>query len=64
MRTFFATALAASVTAISQLDSDFMAFIAQYGRNYKDLNEYAFRLEQFERVRTEILAHNETESTY
>jgi hypothetical protein len=55
MRTF-ASAILASVASAKLLDisSDFQAYIAKYGKDYKDVEEYEMRLARFEAMEEEI----------
>jgi cathepsin L len=57
MRTFAAAILASAVSA-KMLDNStaFMDFIAQHGKDYKDLNEYNMRLELFNKM-DEVIRH-------
>jgi hypothetical protein len=45
MKLFAAFALAGAVTAYSEIESAFIAYIGQFGKNYTDLTEFEFRLE-------------------
>ena len=64
MKTFFAAALAASATAISTVEFEFIKYVAQYGKQYSNIDEYNHRLAQFTRNFNEIAQHNAYPSTY
>jgi len=64
MRSIFALTLAGAVSASSEVESAFMAYITQFGKSYSTVDEYVFRLEQFTRNHNNILEHNATESSF
>ena len=49
MRTFAAAALAtiASSRVLSQIDFDFVNYIAEHGKSYVDMEEFNLRFERF-----------------
>lgn len=52
----FAAALLAAVSSAKLLDGQtaFMSYIAEFGKNYKDLDEFNIRFERFEAMEEEI----------
>ena len=64
MKSFATLALAAAVSASTEVESAFMGYITQYGKSYSSVAEYNFRLEQFARNHAAVVAHNMTESSF
>ena len=64
MKSFVLTTLAAACLALSEIESSFLSFISEYGRNYGSLEEYGLRLAQFVRTHREIEEHNAKESSF
>jgi hypothetical protein len=65
MKTFIVSAIASAATAlVTQNEFEFINWVAEYGRNYQSLEEYAHRLEQFTRVNQFIKEHNAEGHTY
>ena len=64
MKSFTVFLIAGAVSAYSEVESAFIAYIGQFGKNYNDMTEFKFRLEQFKRNYNLINEHNATESSY
>jgi serine/threonine-protein kinase RIO1 len=66
MRSFVAAALlgAASATIIPQIEHAFMKFVAEHGKSYGTVEEYKFRMQQFERTDKYIQEHRSTKQTH
>ena len=58
MKTLVLAALSTSVFALSELESDFLAYITQYGKSYKSMAEYEQRLRNFAVKSAFIKEHN------
>ena len=59
MKTFVLAALSASAFALSEIESDFLAYITQYGKSYKSMAEYEQRLRNFAVKSAQINEHNQ-----
>jgi hypothetical protein len=64
MKSFIALALVSAASALSEVESAFLGYITQYGKSYGTVAEYQFRLEQFTRNYSEVIAHNLSESSF
>jgi len=64
MRSLFATALAGAVTASTEVESAFMAYIVQFNKSYSTVDEYGFRLSHFARNHANIIEHNASDSSF
>ena len=64
MKSFATLALAAAVSASSEVETAFMGYITQFGKSYATVAEYNFRFEQFARNHAIVVAHNMTESSF
>ena len=58
---FFAAALTAAVASANTV---FLSHVAEFGLSYGTIEEYNFRLANFERTEDIINDHNVTESSY
>jgi hypothetical protein len=58
MKAFISIALLGVVSALSDLESHFMAFVTEFGKSYNNIDEYNFRLSQFARNHGHIIEHN------
>ena len=64
MKTFIALAFAGVASALTDMEHEFFDFIVNFGKSYNTVEEYQFRIAQFERAHQEIKAHNATDSTF
>lgn len=64
MKAFIAAALAASATALSSVEFEFIKYIAEHNKSYADLAEYNLRFQQFERSLELVIQHSATPSSY
>jgi len=64
MNTFVLATLAASAMAITEVESNFLGYITQFGKNYQNIEEYTHRLAQFTRNHFFIEGHNSAESNF
>lgn len=64
MKTFIAIALAGCASALTDMEHEFFDFIVNFGKNYSTIDEYGFRLAQFQRAHNEIKEHNATDSSF
>lgn len=64
MKTIAIAAFVGAASAMSEIESAFLAYITEFGKSYGSVEEYGFRLSQFVRAHTEILEHNATESSF
>ena len=49
MKSFAVFLIAGAVSAYSEVEFAFIAYIGQFSKNYNDMTEFKFRLEQFAR---------------
>ena len=61
MKGFTLAILAASATAMSEIESAFLGFITQYGKSYKSMEEYEQRLRNFAVTHAQIQQHSQEE---
>lgn len=64
MKAFVAAALAASATALSNVEFEFIKYIAEHGKQYRTTDEYELRLTQFTRNYNAVGQHNASPSLY
>ncbi|MBM4179889.1 MAG: hypothetical protein FJ211_11275 [Ignavibacteria bacterium] len=65
MRSLIATAVAAvaSATFMSEIEFDFIQYIAKYGKNYSSMTEFNERLANFKFMDDEIKRHNSEQTS-
>jgi hypothetical protein len=59
MKNFTLALIATSVTAFSETESAFLAYITEYGKSYASIEEYEMRLRNFALKHAFIQAHSE-----
>ena len=62
MRGLIASALFAAVMAHENMTVEFLKWAAKHGKEYKNLQDFEFRLSQFIRTHTEIAKFNHNEN--
>ena len=58
MKSYLAITLAGAVSAATEAESAFMAYITEFNKSYTSLAEFELRFEQFARNRSIVIAHN------
>ncbi len=58
MKSFFALALAGAVSAATEAESAFMAYISEFSKSYPTVAEFEHRFAQFKRNRDIVIGHN------
>ena len=62
---YFAAAMVGAVSALTETEFAFLNYVTEFGKEYKTIEEYQMRLENFKTAQMEIIAHNESgEHTY
>jgi len=61
---FVLAAVAGYAAAMSEIESNFLGYITQFGKSYASIAEYEHRLEQFAMKHSYIQGHNATEESY
>jgi len=62
MRTFALAAIAAGVNAISDMEFEYMQYVAKFAKNHQNVEEFAVRLANFVKTHAAIAEINATES--
>ena len=64
MKTFALACIAASVSAMSEIEGAFLGYITQFGKSYSNMAEYEMRLREFAVKHAVIAQHNATEESF
>lgn len=64
MKSFVLASLAASVMALTEVESAFFSYIVKFGKSYNNVSEYDMRLHQFTFKHAMIESHNASDSSY
>ena len=64
MKSYTLALLAASVSALSEIESAFLGYITQFGKSYQSVADYELRLREFAVKHAYIQEHNQTDSNY
>jgi hypothetical protein len=61
MRSFMTIAFLGAATAVSQTEINFMEFIVEHGKSYGTIEEFNFRMAEFEKIEKAIVEHRSSE---